>query len=253
MFSKSEPAITLTWPPDKPALKVTFEKFRAQGSYEGQQSFLAEVTLQNITNKPIPRVAFTVYMFDKAKARIGQGLLQVSDLDPGQLVKTQFSFYAMGIPASLAISAKTDMLGPKTIPLKVISVPSGASLKVDGVDAGMTPVVVRFTVGTHQLKLVKEGYAPGGTSLDVAADELPGGSVSIELGGLSQDTIELRDGSVIEGDVISMSLTQVNVRVDGKDQTYDRNMVKKLILVQREVSISQPVSPAPAAEKPRRP
>lgn len=139
--------------------------------------------------------------------------------------------------------------GVKTIPLRVVSVPPGARLKVDGQEAGTTPVMVRLTVGTHQLDLTKKGYAPGGTPLDVTPDELPGGSITVELGGLSRDTVELRDGSVVLGDVISVSMTQVVVRVDGKEQSYDRNQVKKIMMVEREVMqqapVVQPAQPHP--------
>jgi len=41
-------------------------------------------------------------------------------------------------------------------------------------------------------------------------------------------------------------MTQVVVRVDGKEQTYDRNLVKKIILVERQVTQQPPVvQPAP--------
>lgn len=247
VLAKNEPAIVMMWPQDKPALKLSFEKFRQTSTYAGQNTFISEVTVQNLTDKQIPRASFTVYFMDKSKVRIGEGLLQVSDLEAGQAAKIQFQFNSVGIPASIALSAKKDMLGAKTIPLRIISVPPGAKLKVDGQDAGLTPVMVRLTVGTHQLVLTKDGYAPGATPLEISPDELPGGSITVELGGLSRDTVELRDGSVVLGDVISMSMTQVVVRVDGKDEAYDRNLVKKLILVEREV-IQQPpvVQPAPA-------
>ena len=85
--------------------------------------------------------------------------------------------------------------------------------------------------------------------MDVTPDELPGGSITVELGGLSRDTVELRDGSVVLGDVVSLSMTQVVVRADGKDQTYDRNHIKKIMLVEREVtlqpSVTQPVPTQP--------
>jgi hypothetical protein len=141
-------------------------------------------------------------------------------------------------------------LAGKTIPLRVLSVPAGANFKVDGEDQGTTPKVVDFTIGSHTIDFTKEGYAPGSTPLEVSADELPGGSVSLELGGMSQDTVELRDGRNLLGDVISMSLTEVVVRVDGKDQKFDRNQVKKIILVERVTTQSPPVTqPAPAKAK----
>jgi hypothetical protein len=250
LMAKNDPAIVMTWPADKPALKLTFEKFRQVGIYAGQSSFVSDVTVANMTEKQIPRASFTVYFMDKNKVRIGEGLLQVSDLDAGQAAKIQFQFSSVGIPASIVLSAKKDMLA-KTIPLRVISVPTGAKLKVDEQEAGTTPVMVRLTVGTHQLDLTKDGYAPGGTPLEITPDELPGGSITVELGGLSRDTVELRDGSVVLGDVISMSMTQMVVRVDGKDQTYDRNQVKRIMLVEREILMQAPVSqPVPVQPHP---
>jgi hypothetical protein len=50
----------------------------------------------------------------------------------------------------------------------------------------------------------------------------------VELGGLSRDTVELRDGTMLLGDVVSVSLTSVVVRVDGKEATYARNRIKKI-------------------------
>jgi len=244
----------MMWPSDKPAIKLTFEKFRQVGIYAGQSTFVCDVTVQNLTDKQIPRASFTVYPMDKNKVRIGEGILLVSDLEAGQAAKLQFQFTSVGVPASLTLSAKKDMLAApavKTIPLRIISVPAGATLKVDGQDSGMTPVMVRLTVGTHQLDLAKEGYAPGSTPVDVTPDELPGGSITVELGGLSRDTVELRDGSVVLGDVISVSMTQVVVRVDGKDQNYDRNQIKKIMLVEREVTLQPSVTqPAPAQPHP---
>jgi hypothetical protein len=73
---------------------------------------------------------------------------------------------------------------------------------------------------------------------------------AFELGGLSQDTVALRDGTTVLGDVMSMSLASVVVRVDGKDQKYDRNQVKKIILVERVTTQQTPVTqPVPAKPK----
>jgi PEGA domain len=180
-FAKSEPPITMLWPAEKPALKLIFDKFRQPGSYAGQNTYVSDVTLQNLTDKPIPRAVFTVDFLDKNKVRIGQGTL----------------------------------------------------LKVDGADSGITPVMVRMTVGTPQLALTQEGYAPGNTPVDLSAEEFPGGSITVELGGLSRDTVELQDGSVVLGDVLSMSMTEVVVGTDGKEQTFPRNQVKKVMIVER--------------------
>lgn len=240
--------ITLLWPQDKPAIKLTFGKFQQIAVLAGQSTFVCDVVVENLTDKPVPRASFTVYGNDKNNVRIGEGLLILSDLNPQQQVKARLQFTSVGVPASLTLSAKKDMLaapGARTIPLRVLSVPPGAKLKVDGQDAGMTPVMVKLTIGSHNLDLTKEGYAPGSTPLEVTPDELPGGSITVELGGLSRDTVELRDGTVLLGDVLSMSLTSVVVSVDGKEQTLERNQVKKMMLVERQIT-QQPVVIQPA-------
>jgi hypothetical protein len=253
-LAKTEPSITILWPSDdKPALKLTFGRFQQLYALGNQKTFVSDVVVQNMTDKPVPHVSFTVYLMDKAQVRIGDGALQVSDINPGQQVKLSFQVTAIGLPASLVLSAKKDMLTApkaKTVSLKIISVPPGANLKVDGQEAGMTPRVVNLTLGTHDLEFSKEGYATGNTPVEIAQDELPGGSISFELGGLSRDTVELRDGTVILGDVLSMSMISVVVRVDGKDQTYERNQIKKLMLVERQLTQQPPiVQPAPAQPK----
>jgi hypothetical protein len=45
-----------------------------------------------------------------------------------------------------------------------------------------------------------------------------------------------------------MSIAQITVRVAGQDQTYDRNRVKKIMLVEREI-IQQPVVTQPATKQ----
>jgi hypothetical protein len=240
---QTESAITVGWPSaEKPSLKLTFGKFQKSGIVDGQGIFVCDVVAQNVLDQAMPRSVFTVFISDKDGVRIGRARLQLPQIRPYQTEKAQVQFSAAGVPAGVTL------LAGKTIPLKVISVPPGANLKVDGEDAGVTPKVVDFSVGSHTLEFSKQGYASGSTPLNVPSDELPGGSVSFELGGLSKDTIELRDGTVLLGDVISMSLSTVTLRVEGKEQKYDRNQIKKLLLVERIVELHPSVTSSPAAE-----
>lgn len=228
--AQADSPITVMWPSnDKATLKISFAKFQKSGVVNGQGIFTADVTAQNVSEQSMPRSVFTVFIADKSGVRIGRARLQLPQIPPYRTEKTQLQFSAAGEPAAVSL------LAGKTIPLRVISTPPGANFKVDGTDEGVTPKLVDFTIGSHTLEFSKEGYATGTTPLEVGADELPGGSVNFELGGLSSDTIELRDGTTILGDVMSMSLTELVVRVDGKDRQYDRNMVKKVILVERVV------------------
>ena len=252
---KPETSIVMLWPDQtNPTLKLTFERFVQLGSYNGQLSLESHVMAENTSPRRIPLASFTVYLLDKDKVRIGNGVLNFSDLDPGQQAKLAFQVSSLGVPASLSLVARTDAAGIptslRTVPLKVISVPPGASLKVDGRDEGFTPTTVRLAIGGHTLAFSKEGYASGSTPVEIKPDEAPGGSITFELGGLSRDSVELRDGKVLQGDVLSITMSSVVVRVDGREQTYDRNLVQKIILVERVATQETPVTqPVPARPK----
>jgi hypothetical protein len=243
-----ENEIVTMWPSTGPAvLKVSFGRFRESSSYNGMHDYTQDVTVENVSPKNIPFASFTVYVLDKNKVRVADSILQIKDLAPGQQVREPLQFHASGVPSSVDLVARNDANGIPTslrsIPLKIISVPAGAKLKIDGQDVGTTPYSATLRAGSHVLDFSKEGYAPGRTPLEVAPDELPGGSITFELGGLSQDTVELRDGTVLLCDVVSLSMAQITVRLAGQDQTYDRNRVRKIMLVEREIerpAIAQP-------------
>ena len=253
--SKPEPAITTMWPDaSNPTLKLVFGKFIQQAlSYGGQTSFASDVLVENVSAKRIPRASLTVKLFDRNKVRVGESVLNITDLGPSESTKIAFQFFTTGVPASLSLAAHNDTSGIptslRTIPLKIVSVPAGAKLKVDGQDAGTTPRVVDLLVGTHILEFSKEGYASGSTPVDIGPDESPGGSITFELGGLSLDTVELRDGTSILGDVMSVSMTSVVIRITGQDHTYDRNKVRKITLVEREIVQEPTVTPASPTSK----
>jgi hypothetical protein len=185
----------------------------------------------------------SVRLLDKQKVRIGDGVLRITDLGPNESTKIAFQFFTTGLPTSLSLAAHDDSTGVptslKTLPLKIVSVPPGAKLRVDGQDAGTTPKVLNLLVGTHILEFSKDGFAPGSTPVDITPDEAPGGSVTFELGGLSRDTVQLRDGTSVLGDVISVSMTSVVLRINGEDHSYDRNSVAKIALVERQ-TVQQP-------------
>ncbi len=243
---------TMLWPSaSAPTLKITFGRFREVSSYSGQHEFTEDVTVENVSSKNIPFASFTVYMLDKEKVRIADTTLEIKDLGPAQQVRVPLQFQASGSPSSVSLVARADANGIptslKTIPIKIISVPSGANLKIDGQEVGVTPYSAKLRVGSHTLEFRKEGYSAGSTPINVGPDELPGGSITFELGGLSKDTVELRNGTILLCDVLSMSMTEVVVRVAGQTQTYDRNQVKKLILVERD-PVQQPAIAQPTKQ-----
>ena len=92
-----------------------------------------------------------------------------------------------------------------------------------------------MTPGKHTLEFSKEGFNTGNFPLDLGPDEPSGGSVSYELGTSAHDTVELRDGSVLVGDVESMSATEMVIRIGGAMQHLNRNQVKRILLVERDM------------------
>jgi hypothetical protein len=236
---------TLPWPTaDKPTLKFTVGKLQQAGLYNGQTIFVSEVAVQNLSDQPVPKSIFTVFINDKDGVRVGRALLRLPEIRAGQSEKAQLQFSTAGVPAAVAL------LNGRVVPLKVSSIPSGANLKIDGAEVGITPRVAELTVGMHTIDLTKEGYAPASSPLEVTGDEAEGGGISFELGGMSNDAIQLRDGTTVLGDVTSLSLASVIVRVDGKEQKYDRNLVKKIVLVERVTTQQPPATqPVPAKSK----
>ncbi|MGB2671497.1 MAG: PEGA domain-containing protein [Candidatus Acidiferrum sp.] len=231
----------MLWPASGPSVvRFTFGKFKETSSSGKQHNYTTDVTAENVWKKKISAAQFTVYAFDKAKVRIADGWISISDVDPGGVVKFQLFFNASGTIDSLELVPKSlptelqAFLPAKTISITVNSVPQGAELKIDGTPAGTTPKIVQVTPGKHVLAFSKEGINSGTFPLETTPDDVSGGSVSYELGTSVHDTLELRDGSVLSGDVESMSATEVLVRVGGTVQHLNRNQVKRIVLIQRE-------------------
>lgn len=239
--AKEAPVQVLVWPPSgDPVVRISLGKFKEVGSSGGRHNYTTETTAGNLWGKPIPRADFSLYLFDKNKVRIGEAWISLSNVGPHETVKFQTDLNASGSPVSLSLVPHLlppelqSYLPAKTISITVNSVPQGALVKVDGVESGTTPKSVQFSPGKHVLEFSKEGFNSGHFPLEVHPDDASGGSVSYELGTSAHDTIEMRDGTVLSGDVESVSATEVIVRVGGSSQHFSRNLVKRVSLVDRE-------------------
>jgi hypothetical protein len=164
---------------------------------------------------------------------------------PGETIRFQTTVMASGQPVSVSIQGKTD--AAKTISLTVNSMPQGALLKVDGVQAGVTPRLITVGAGKHTLTFSKEGFKAGDFPLEIGRDDVSGGSISYELGAAAYDSVELRDGSLLNGDLVSISGMDIEIRVGGNLQHVDRNKVKRIMLVQRDA----PTQDLPTASAPQ--
>jgi hypothetical protein len=238
--AKDSPTQPINWPANNPILQFVVDKVTKVGSYGGRQTWMIEVSVKNLSAKRISAARFDLYLVDKQQVRIGEGYLDISNVGPNETIKMNVNADTAGIPASFTVAPKQlppelGTLGPpKTVGITIYSVPSGATLVVDGKAVGTTPVVVKVLPGSHNLIFTKEGYNSGNYPLVVHEDEIAGGTVTFELGVSGHDTVELRDGSVLTGDLQSIDATQVVIRIGGNDQKIARNMVKRVLLVERE-------------------
>ncbi len=243
--AKDPPQQVIVWPEQGTSvLRFTFSKFKQVGSLGNERTYMTETTAENLWTKKISEANFTLYLFDKNKVRIGSANINVSNVAPGETVKFQTTIASSGPPASLSVAAVNvpAELGPivpaKKISITVNTLPQGATAKLDGQDVGTTPKLVQVAVGKHVLEFQKEGFNNGKFPFEIGPDDASGGSVSFELGTSAHDTIELRDGSVLTGDLVSVSGMEITIRVGGTNQKFDRNQVKRILLVQRQAADS---------------
>jgi hypothetical protein len=241
LAAKDIPAQVINWPQTgSPVIRITLGKFRDISSVAGQHSYLIDTTAESLWNKKISHLGFNLYLFDKNKVRIGDGWITLDDLTPGQTVKFQTTVHALGTPASVELSTNSvpsellPLAPPKKVSITVNSVPQGAALSVDGSEAGTTPKLVQLAVGKHSLGFTKEGFTTGTFPLEIGPDDVSGGNVSYELGTSAHDTLELRDGTVLSGDLVSVGGMEIRVRVGGTIQSLDRNKVRRILLTERD-------------------
>jgi hypothetical protein len=231
LLAKDNVFQTVNWPESgQTVLRFSFSKFKDIGGMGKEHTYLTDTIAENVSDKTIGNANFSLYVFDKSNARIGEGYINLANVGPGQTVKFQITLSASGNPVSVAVSASA----PRSLSITVNSVPQGAVLKVDGKEVGTTPEIIEVAIGKHVLEFSKEGFNSGKFPLEMTSHDASGGSVSYELGSAAHDTIELRDGSVLSGDLISINGMQVQVRIGGNTQAFDRNQVKRILLTERD-------------------
>src|SRR5271165_6941895 len=172
----------LTWPANgnDTMLRFTLGKLRQISSVSGQSDYLGEALAENLSTKAIPSASFYLYVLDKNGKRVGEGYLEVTNLEPGQRAKIPVSVHAMGSFASMELQPQhLPSDEPLKVKMSIKSTPPGASIKVDSQDSGITPQMLPMTPGKHTLEFSKEGYATASSPVEIVANALPG-SVEIE-------------------------------------------------------------------------
>ena len=247
-LAKDTPLQVIVWPETGiPAIRFTFGKLKQlDGMKNNTRVYVLDTTAENLSAKSISSSRFSVYLFDKNKVRISEDFLTLNNVAPGETVKLQLTITAAGTPIFVSVQDVAQI--PRSVSLTVNSTPQGAMLKVDGNETGTTPRIINVGVGMHTLTFLKEGFTAGNYPLEISPQDVSGGSVSYELGASACDSIELRDGSLLTGDLVSVSGMDVEIRVGGSIQHLDRNKIKRVMLVQRDLPVPN-LSPA-ATPKP---
>jgi hypothetical protein len=242
-LAKDTPMQVIDWPATgTPVVRFTFGKFKSLPGMGNLHGFVMDTTAENLSHKLIPSARFSVYLFDKNKARIGEDAIGLTNVGPGEVVKFETTVTTSGTPVAVAIAETTQ--APRTITLTVNSTPQGAMLKLDGTEVGTTPRLITVSAGKHTLIFSRDGFTAGAFPLEISSNDVSGGTVSFELGAASFDSIELRDGSVLNGDLISMNGMDAEIRIGGVIQHIDRNKIKRVLLVEHEAPAPEIPSPA---------
>lgn len=232
-FAKEPPPFqTLDWVDSgTPVLRFTFSKFKMVGGSLGKaHTYVADITAENLSGKRMDAVNLALYLFDKAQVRIGDGTIALSNVGASETVRFEINLYVSGTPASVSLARQE----PRSLSVTINSVPQGALVRLDGKEIGTTPKLVDISIGKHVAEFTKEGYATGKFPFEMGPRDVNGGSISYELGVAALDTVELRDGSVISGDLLSISGMEVLIRIGGEIKTYDRNQIKRVSVTHRE-------------------
>jgi hypothetical protein len=239
-LAKDAPLQVIDWPATgTPVVRFTFGKFKPLPGMSNLHGYVMDITAENLSLRLIPAARFSLYLFDKNKVRVGEDAIGLSNVGPGEAVKFESTVMASGVPASVSIQEISQ--AAKTISLTVNTTSQGAMLKLDGNEVGTTPRMIYVGAGKHTLTFSKEGFTDGNFPLEISRDDVSGGTVSYELGASAFDSIELRDGSVLNCDLVSISGMDAEIRVGCSIQHIDRNKIKRVMFTQRE---------APAANLP---
>lgn len=178
LFAKDVPFQTATWPDTgQTVLRFTFSKFKDVGGIGKEHTYVTDTIAENLSDKRIGSGNFALYVFDKTKARIGEGQISLNNVGPGETVKFQVTMLISGTPASLTVSANA----PRTISVTINSVPQGALFKVDGKEMGTTPKMVEVAIGKHMLEFSREGFNTGKFPLEMSSRDVSGGASATSL------------------------------------------------------------------------
>ena len=88
VLARDQPFQIVSWPDSGQAvLRFTFLRFKEVGTGIGRErTYVTDVTAENLSGKSITGASFSLYVFDKSKARIGEGYINLTNVAAGESV-----------------------------------------------------------------------------------------------------------------------------------------------------------------------
>lgn len=79
LAAKEVPFQVVTWPDSgAPSVRFTFSKFKEVGGLGKERTYITDAIAENLSDKTVGEANFSLYVFDKNKARIGEGYIHLT-------------------------------------------------------------------------------------------------------------------------------------------------------------------------------
>ncbi|MGA9071869.1 MAG: FxLYD domain-containing protein, partial [Terracidiphilus sp.] len=103
-LAKDAPLQVVDWPATgTPLVRFTFSKIKALPGMNTLHGYVLDITAENLSPKLISDASYTLYLFDKNKVRVGENVVSLTNVGPGETVKFQSTVMASGLPVSVSI------------------------------------------------------------------------------------------------------------------------------------------------------
>jgi len=116
----------------------------------------------------------------------------------------------IGTTRNISTTLKKQILGT----LKVLTNPEGANVYIDGAYKGVTPFIFTLKTGTHNIKIIKEGYCDYEKTVQIFQSETSNLLITLQINPFlkfkirdyvqASDNINVREKPSIKGDIITV-------------------------------------------------
>ena len=103
-LAKDAPLQVIDWPETgTPVVRLTFGKFKQLPGMGNMHGFVMDTTAENISAQLISGARYTLYLFDKNHVRVGEDVIALSNVGPGETVKFETTVMASFMPPTVVM------------------------------------------------------------------------------------------------------------------------------------------------------